>query len=196
MLPSRSPSLDRHHNSVRSGRIRSATVAATSVITIAAIWSLIISVPGLAVVLDLLFVIGVVAVALVSVPIGILIAIELPPVKPLADVSILGKNIVGFGKLAIGLLAFFGNTALAWIIALSVAAKPDTDVASVQGQLWPLLASLVGAIAYVFWVWIAIDLTRAGRQARMNAVDSLADRTIARTSQLAIIDRPTRRFAK
>ena len=71
----------------------------------------------------------------------------------------LGKHTVGLRKLLVGLLAFFGNTALTWHIALSVAFQktPDVDFASITEQVWSLFISL----AYAYWMWIAIDLLRA-----------------------------------
>lgn len=107
--------------------------------------------------------------------ISIAVAAKIPPLRPVAEVSVLGKHTVGLSRLLVGLLAFFGNTALTWLIALSVAFQksPDVNFTSITEQLWSLFISLAGSVAYVYWMWIAIDLLRARQTARLEAVERI-----------------------
>lgn len=127
--------------------------------------------------------------------VSIAVAAKIRPLRPVAEVSVLGKHTVGLSKLLVGLLAFFGNTALTWLIALSVAFQktPDVDFPSITEQLWSLFISLAGSVAYVYWMWIAVDLLRARQTARLEAVGQIemtwlthlnvpsAERVVART---------------
>jgi len=100
--------------------------------------------------------------------VSIAVSAKLRPLRPVSEVSVLGKHTVGLSKLLVGLLAFFGSTALTWLIALSVAFQktPNIDFTSITEQLWSLFISLAGSVAYVYWMWIAVDLLRARHTAR------------------------------
>ncbi|KQR21325.1 hypothetical protein [Microbacterium sp. Leaf151] len=107
--------------------------------------------------------------------VSIAVAAKIRPLRPVADVSILGKHTVALSKLLVGLLAFFGNTALSWLIALSVAFQktPHIDSASITNQLWSIFIALAGSVAFVFWMWIAVDLLRARQSERLHAVNQI-----------------------
>jgi len=110
------------------------------------------------------------------------VAAKIRPLRPVAEVSVLGKHTVGLSKLLIGLLAFFGNTALTWLVALSVAFQktPDIDFSSITEQLWSIFITIAGSVAYVYWMWIAIDLLRARQAARLEAVGRIQETWLTR----------------
>lgn len=109
--------------------------------------------------------------------VSIAVAAKIRPLRPVAEVSVLGKHTVGLSKLLVGLLAFFGNTALTWLIALSVAFQkaPDIDFSSITEQLWTVFIALAGLIAYAYWMWIAVDLLRARQTGRLEAVGRIEE---------------------
>lgn len=115
---------------------------------------------------------AVLVVIVATVVAAVAVAIALPPLRPIAEISILGKHATGLGKLLVRLLAFFGNTALAWLVALSVAFQSagSVDVSSVPRDLWGIFVSLAAVSAYFFWLWIAGDLLRARKVGRQRGL--------------------------
>lgn len=138
--------------------------------------------PSVASALSWLIAIAASAAAVFFTLVSIAVAAKSPPLQPVAEVSILGKHTVGLSKLLIGLLAFFGNMALTWLIALSVSFQkaPDVDFTSITSQLWGLFLTIAGSVAYVYWMWIAVDLLRARQAGRLRTVGQIEETWLAR----------------
>ena len=163
--------------SIHKLALRIAMVIAGLAGMIAILGALVLYVPGFASVIAAALVCAFLLLAIASAVVGVTLSVEIPPLQPIAEVSILGKHAFGFGKLSFALLAFFGNTALTWVIALSVATQGEAQqLPQIAAQLWQLFGMLAGLIAYAFWLWIAIDLSRAGRVRRLEAVNAIVER--------------------
>lgn len=162
------------HNSLADLAVR--TLA--GVIGLGSLLAAVTYVPGFGATVGIVLVVVLTATLVLTVVVSVAVAVELPPPRPLSEVSILGKHVVGLSKLVIALLAFFGNTALTWFIALSVARQDvvPIDTSTIEEELWRLFVVLLGPIAFFFWMWIAFDLTRTERARRREAVDVLAER--------------------
>ncbi|QBE48449.1 hypothetical protein [Leucobacter triazinivorans] len=105
---------------------------------------------------------------------GVMIATQISPLRPIAEISILGKHFVGVSRSLVGLAAFFGGMIVTWIITLDVslqAQKLSLDVNQITGQLWQLFLSLAPFIAYIYWLGIAVDLMRVRKHGRLLAAE-------------------------
>ncbi len=129
----------------------------------------------------MLIVISVTAVAVFIVVIHACVAAVLPPPRPLATASVLGRHVVGLSKIVVVFLGFLGGLLLTTIITLGGDHWATSNgLNSLMGQLWNVLLALAGGAAFVFWWWMAIDLIRLGRGRRLAAVDWWYKRYLSR----------------
>ncbi|CAL4860324.1 hypothetical protein [Microbacterium sp. MM2322] len=116
-------------------------------------------------------VVAVIALVVLTVVAAVAVATALPPLTPISETSILGKHTASLGKLLVRLLAFFGNTALAWFVALNVAFQSREKVdLSIPHHLWAIFLILAALIAYTYWLWIAGDLLRSRKTGRQRGL--------------------------
>jgi len=134
--------------------------------------------PALLVVIALIVAAAAVVLIVGTTVVAVGITAVLPPRRPFAEVSILGKHVSDFSKLLVRLLAFFGNTALAWIVALNVAFQTTgtVDIMSIPNQLWGIFLSLAALIAYAYWLRVPVDLLRARKTGRLRGIALLTTR--------------------
>ncbi|MDT0157926.1 hypothetical protein Q9R19_09850 [Microbacterium sp. ARD32] len=112
------------------------------------------------------------AVAICVVAIHVCVAAVLPPPRPLAETSVLGRHIVGLSRIVVVFLGFLGGLLLTTMITLGGdywSASGGMD--NLMGQLWSVLSILAAGAAFVFWFWAAVDLIRLGPSRRLAAVD-------------------------
>ena len=134
--------------------------------------------PDLFVAIALIVAMGAVILIVGTTVVAVAITAVLPPRRPFAEVSILGKHVSDLSKLLVRLLAFFGNTALAWIVALNVAFQTTgtVDIMSIPNQLWGIFLSLAALIAYAYWLRIPVDLLRTRKTGRLRGIAVLTTR--------------------
>ncbi len=134
--------------------------------------------PSLLVAITLIVAVAAFFLILGAAVVAVAITAVLPPWRPFAEASIFGKHVSDLSRLLVRLLAFFGNTALAWIVALNVAFQTtDTaDIMSIPNQLWGIFLSLAALIAYVYWLRIPVDLLRARKTGRLRGIALLRTR--------------------
>jgi hypothetical protein len=109
--------------------------------------------------------------ALATAAAGITAAATMPPLPPVADISVLGRRAVQLIKFVFAAAALFGTTALSGMTGQQFQAiKTADDVNAVEGELGQLLLTLLIVGLVVYWLWIPIDLIRAGKVRRQMAV--------------------------
>ena len=102
--------------------------------------------------------------------IGVAVAAYLPPLTPLRDASVLGRRGVDFGKWTLAVAALFGTTMFgAMTSSMVTAATAGNDLTDAVLSVGQLLAVLAGFGAFFYWLWIPVDLWRAGRRRRIAA---------------------------
>jgi Na+-translocating ferredoxin:NAD+ oxidoreductase RnfD subunit len=106
---------------------------------------------------------------------GLLLTAVLPPLPPIADVSLLGRRAVGLTKFALATLALFSTAFIGWLVTVSyeeamTSAEGFANATESLGQF--VLIPIVGG-AMVFWMWLSVDLLRVGVKRRRNALDVL-----------------------
>ncbi|MFJ3395283.1 hypothetical protein [Leifsonia aquatica] len=109
---------------------------------------------------------------------GIAVTAVIPPLRPVAEISVLGRRVMAFVKFGLATAALFSTAFITWLVAKTYDYYYDNHLGSADptGQLSGTLGSALGFAAFVFWIWLSIDLLRIGARRRRSAVDVLARR--------------------
>ncbi|MFC9560374.1 hypothetical protein [Agromyces sp. NPDC056965] len=115
---------------------------------------------------------------LVTACIGIAVTAILPPLRPVSESSILGRRVVALTKWSLAAGALFGAAYVSWMISATFdSAQADTTrFSEATGLLMNVLWGLLAFAAFVYCVWLSVDLLRVGRRRRLNAVDAIIRR--------------------
>jgi hypothetical protein len=109
--------------------------------------------------------------ALATAAAGVTAAATMPPLPPVADISVLGRRAVQLSNFVLAVAALFGTTALSGMTGRQFQTiKTTDDMNAVEGELGQLLLTLLVVGLVVYWLWIPIDLMRAGKVRRQMAV--------------------------
>ena len=113
--------------------------------------------------------------ALVTAAAGVAVTAVVPPLPPVANISVLGRRAMGFLRYSLAIAAVFATSYIGWGMASSYAAATEQSrFDQVTGETMGLIGSAIATAAVVFWMWLSVDLLRLGRRHRRRAVLRLA----------------------
>lgn len=131
--------------------------------------------PGLVVLANLIVIVFALAVSF-SVAAGIAITASAPPMRKIADISVLGQRVMGFTKFFLACTALLGTTFVGWFInkTFDGVFENNSSFADAWGPILEVLSVPVAAAAMFYWWWLSVDLLRLKRQGRFEALDALS----------------------
>lgn len=107
--------------------------------------------------------------------VGLVVSAKCAPLTPVAEISILGKRLVGFAKFSLAVATLFGTAAAGWVVARTL--DSGGLEAHALSVLWEIVGAFVVGAAIVYWLWLSVDLMRLRRTHRVAAVAAWVKRT-------------------
>ncbi|WP_156316638.1 hypothetical protein [Leucobacter japonicus] len=119
---------------------------------------------------------------------GFIVADTIPPLRPLAERSVLGKRIASYKNFGVSSAALLGTVYITWLITRSYEAGFHTGNRNFNSLAasFEILPFLLVFAAWVQLFLLTCDLFRIGYRRRMNAIDYATRAIAARTGTDAI----------
>lgn len=112
--------------------------------------------------------------ALLTMTAGIAVTAVHPPLRPVSEISVLGQRAVAFARFGLATGALFSAAILTWLVATSFddyyfnhsLTTPEPTI-----ELLGILGVVLGMAAWIYCMWLSVDLFRIGQARRLRCVD-------------------------